>query len=558
MATPIFVDSGRSVDTGSGVLADFSDAKRTINAAVDAVDDGGTIVLRDSRVHILSAVKGVSKSITILSEAEYIGSTPMSESVPLDDWPCIVNGLGAPYYLVCNTARTLIVRGIRWTNFGNRPFYKRGTGNVSIIRCAMDGNTTDGSLGSTGAGFYCCNYNADVPGVITIENSIFKNNHTPTIGAGVGITHATTVNITDSVFEDNLCTYTAGATGGAGCHIGNQTAGLTTVATVSRCAFRRNLAGSPTGANYANGGGLRFRGETNATTPVTGTVLDCEFTENQAEYGGGCYYGGYAAGTVRRSKFIRNSADYDGGGFYRGGALHTDMDYCEFTENQAHNPNGVDGGGGAIFVLGGSGKIDCNNTTFRNNTSTGYGDSAYCREVDDPNLTVKSNFVNCVFIGSPGGRAHIYGHNGNAVDIIDHCQIALSDISDAGAIVTNRHDAGSSAIGVSISGLHGDTDPAVDVNGNIVCFEPPDIGATQSQDRVITEDDYSPTGTSVRRGAHITIRANGDIDLSGLSETSGMIRVDFVGYIRSLTHLPGITVQRQSTLKGGGPAMLIL
>ena len=96
------------------------------------------------------------------------------------------------------------------------------------------------------------------------------------------------------------------------------------------------------------------------------------------------------------------------------------MDYCEFTENQAHNPNGVDGGGGAIFVLGGSGKIDCNNTTFRNNTSTRYGDSVYCREVDDPNLTVKSNFVNCVFAGDTEGRKHIYGHNGNAVDIIDH------------------------------------------------------------------------------------------------------------------------------------------
>ncbi len=78
--------------------------------------------------------------------------------------------------------------------------------------------------------------------------------------------------------------------------------------------------------------------------------------------------------------------------------------------------------------------------------------------------------------------------------------------------------------GKIITGIHDQSDPATDLDGTEILFMPTigpyTDGATIKS---ITDDDYTPTGYEVRKGATVRIRGGGHVDMSGLSDTDGEI-----------------------------------
>nr|WP_321399345.1 hypothetical protein [uncultured Desulfobacter sp.] len=114
--------------------------------------------------------------------------------------------------------------------------------------------------------------------------------------------------------------------------------------------------------------------------------------------------------------------------------------------------------------------------------------------------------------------------------------------------------------GVVVTGVHDKADLATDIFGNPVYYTP-SIGLheVQGPNLTVNENDYTPTGWSIRKGAHVTVRGDGDVDFSGLSETTGLIKVDLIGYIKNYTPLAGITTRKTNdTASGGGGSSLIL
>ena len=128
------------------------------------------------------------------------------------------------------------------------------------------------------------------------------------------------------------------------------------------------------------------------TEPVTLTVNNCTFTDNNANSGnGGAIYshiGGYSGTgaltlTVNNCTFTGNNATYQGGAIYNaiypysGGPLTVTMDNCTFTGNNATSY------GGAIYNYiyssQGTGALTAavNNCTFTGNNATYYGGAIY-------------------------------------------------------------------------------------------------------------------------------------------------------------------------------------
>ena len=226
------------------------------------------------------------------------------------------------------------------------------------------------------------------------------------------------------------------------------------------------------GFSYGNSGAIY------ATANLT--VLNCNFTNNYASYGGGIYINGVNASlTVKDSYFEGNTgasigssiyaslvngsfivedcrfnknSGYYAGAVYASGALNKAiMKNCNFTDNKATGING-----GALYI--------CNpilgiieNCNFYNNQANGYGGAGFfsCDSNLKCNLTIrKSNFINntasvkyagalvlnvnttiedCNFINnsaSTQGGALYFEKNGNVKD----CYFAGNDANTGGAI----------------------------------------------------------------------------------------------------------------------------
>lgn len=68
---------------------------------------------------------------------------------------------------------------------------------------------------------------------------------------------------------------------------------------------------------------------------------------------------------------------------------------------------------------------------------------------------------------------------------------------------------------------------------------------------VVYDDDYTPTDEDVRDGAFVNIKGGGNIDMSGLSEDAGTIKVKLSGYIKSFTGKDGVTAYKWANSGGG-------
>ena len=208
----------------------------------------------------------------------------------------------------------------------------------------------------------------------------------------------------NSIFNCEIVNCSAKSDGGAIYSIGNNS-------TLGNCIFVNCSSTSNGGAIYIsgtdpiiancnfvncsakNGGAINFNGN--------GTVIDSNFTNNHATFGGAM-----SNGTAINCTFNYNQANERGGAMMDGAAIN-----CSFNYNQAY-------GGGAIYLSGDTYIVS--NCTFNNNFGKSYGGAIMSIAING--IVSDCNFVNCYGSttddsSSMGGAIYWSGDNG----IVSNC-----------------------------------------------------------------------------------------------------------------------------------------
>ncbi len=335
----------------------------TIQAAVDACDDGDIVVLADG------TYSGPGNTDC---EVPLVTITIRSASGPA---ACTIDGAGSALnFRIGASGVSHVLEGITFRNYGtslapqeavsatyaviqdcrfvNNEAIRGGGVNctsTTISECTFEGNTAHeqgGALHAYSSDIYACT---------------FEGNTAPTGGAAW--VHQS--NISQSTFTDNSATVSCGALDAD-------------EATVSACSFVSNSA-----PNFGALCGYRV------------DVTDCTLTDNIAtEFGKG--QGGAATvseGYFRGCRFLRNNG-WDGGAVWTG--VDSSIYGCRFEDNQSL------GRGGALLLKGPG---DVVNSIFTGNTAEYYGGAVYYRG-DTPHT-----FAHCLVIAnvSAGGGGGIYG-----------------------------------------------------------------------------------------------------------------------------------------------------
>ena len=161
---------------------------------------------------------------------------------------------------------------------------------------------------------------------------------------------------------------------------------FSTSGTVTNCNFTNNTASG-------GGGAIRM---------YSGTVSNCNFTDNSADRGGAVYF--QSTGTVTNCNFTDNTASRNGGAvyFYSSGNVTN----CNFVNNSA---TGEDSWGGAIRMYSGT----VSNCNFTNNSAR-YGGAVYFY---DEGSVSNCNFTNnkATGTGDYDGGGAVYFHDGGSV-----------------------------------------------------------------------------------------------------------------------------------------------
>ncbi len=208
-------------------------------------------------------------------------------------------------------------------------------------------------------------------GTLVVSGSTFTNNGQ--LGSNGAITGEGSITITDSTFSQNS------GDGGGAIHCEN------TVLTVTGSTFSGNNAGS--------GGAIESQGG-----PTT--VTDCIFGANSAMEGGAIFNGSTNGFTIINSTFYGNSADADG----RGGAIVNDRFSAMTVMNTTLFANSAGNAGGAIANGGTLSVIDC---TLLSNAAAASGSNPGGGAIDNEGmLTVtRSTFSSNKTEGDDGGGA---------------------------------------------------------------------------------------------------------------------------------------------------------
>jgi predicted outer membrane repeat protein len=199
-------------------------------------------------------------------------------------------------------------------------------------------------------------------GVLTITNSIFKNNHV--YNGGGGAVHAvdTTMTITDTLFENN--SGSKPGLGGAVFADGIQPGAVSGALVFQRVDFINNNAQGQGGAVFTY---LR------PNQPGSIVVFeDVNFINNHVTYDdkGDAFGGGLRHGNgimlMDGVLFSGNSAQRQGGGIFIGEASNVKLNNATLTGNSAMSTDGKDGLGGGISI-GIQSTIVINNSTIAYN-----------------------------------------------------------------------------------------------------------------------------------------------------------------------------------------------
>ncbi|WP_298502701.1 Ig-like domain repeat protein [uncultured Methanobrevibacter sp.] len=162
-------------------------------------------------------------------------------------------------------------------------------------------------------------------------------------------------------------------------------------------------------ANYVGDGGAIYF----SSSATSGTVSNCNFTDNTASSrGGAVYFDG--TGTVSNCNFTDNTASSGGGAVYfldQGTVTN-----CNFTGNT------VSGDGGAIWMYSGS----VENCNFTGNTVTGDGGAVYFHNT--------GNVTNCNFVNN-SASTHGGAVNFNGMGDVSNCNFTDNSASTHGGAI---------------------------------------------------------------------------------------------------------------------------
>lgn len=313
----------------------FSDIQNLINRA----REGDTITLDGTYIGSGTPIT-INKALTIKSTT---GAT-------LDG-----KGLSNIFKITVNKVNLenlIFKNGLSTDNGG--AIYWQGYNGV-ITNCVFENNAAD-----CGGAIYIVD---SVPGstnsYLKISGSKFIAN-SGNIGGAIYQNGVTVLNVTNSVFENNIANLTAGAiyaeckAAVEGGIINYRYVNLV----VDYCNFTGNKALEINGgaiatdiyapvivtnsrfvSNYANAsGGAIFTNERNSTLKINNT----KFIENSANYGGAIH--SLSEIDVHYAEFIRNTAVYDGGAILEGVNITVIM-YSNFTDNQAQRGSAIRSGG---------------------------------------------------------------------------------------------------------------------------------------------------------------------------------------------------------------------
>ncbi|RZN48544.1 hypothetical protein EF808_02885 [archaeon] len=316
------------------------DDTAAIHAAIDDIDEGGTIYFEGGTFYANIVINDPGKSFSLVGAGagstildgedngsilriEYTGDcavtvegfTITNGSGTIDnDYSFNMNGGGIYIY----QSKAVVSNCIfieNYTNSYGGGLYSHES-DVALNNCTFEDNTA----GSYGGGI-----DIDYSSTI-VNNCTFLNNDSGDYAGGMDIYYSKAT-VTNSTFENNYADY------GGGVYVygmyENTTEGAIDTSLASSSGKRRD-----TGSVYP-------LGEVLGTNSDAGSVFtDCTFKENDAEYGGGMYNDYEAIISIATCTFEENSAYYNGGGIENYDTYSVNIDNCLFTGNYTESGNG--------------------------------------------------------------------------------------------------------------------------------------------------------------------------------------------------------------------------
>jgi hypothetical protein len=341
----IYVNGSSGNDLWDGYsskwLSGTNGPKATIKNATTMVKSGGTVRIAKGTYYEHNI--NIEKNLNIIGENQQ---------------DTIINGantaqIGQIFFIKSGVNVTIInlsfTKGI--TAFGGG-IYNQGNLTLKNITCMN--NTINGN-GKTGISSGGTIYN-DLCGNLTIKDCTFTNNslNNPISSLGGAIINYGTLNVSNSVFINNIA---IGATCGGGGAICNMVGNLT----VAKCKFTNNKATTGTNGNDSGGGAIY-----NAQGIVV--ITDSNFNYNTVsgtyghDNGGGAianYY--YGSLSVNNSTFTNNKAV--GANFYGGAIFNSYFATSRIHFNRFYGNLGFNGSAINCF----SGSVNAENNWWGDN-----------------------------------------------------------------------------------------------------------------------------------------------------------------------------------------------
>lgn len=312
--------------------------------------------------------------------SSYISGVPITKSnVIIDGQGYTIDGKNsARIFQIASTYQNITFRNINFVNG-----YSTGSGGainaqttINIINCTFDSNSVSST--STGGGAVYIKSRED--SLVTIADSIFRNNTANVFGGAIQIAsptnyqHGYDVNIENCTFADNSVSTDVNERGGGAIIINKYVR-----VNITSSKFVNNSA--PT----SEGGSIRYSG------PLT--IRDSEFYSNHAIHGGALCFGQGELLKIYNSVFENNYATSEGGAIKSrdyemenvnftnntagtfGGAILSRSGVSSLTNANFDSNTAVDGG--AVYLHRDLSRLTVSNSLFTNNNATNNGGAVY-------------------------------------------------------------------------------------------------------------------------------------------------------------------------------------
>jgi hypothetical protein len=239
----------------------------------------------------------------------------------------------------------------------------------------------------------------------------------PVIGGGISTDYTTpansaTLNLSDCVIQGNHCDAQGDGGGGGGLALGGNFSLTRTSIVDNDCS--------------TIGGGIC--GIALSATGLSGSITDCDISNNRANFGGGCFTHENNI-EFTHCTLSNNRSNSGGGAIAESDATNSVYRDCFFRDNAADVTGGGTGGAAIYYSFATTaGRMALNSCTFENNSSIGDGTSIAIYNTNN----LQFNADHCQFLHCHGGGTAIkaYATHSNQLTFED-CNF---DENDDGAI----------------------------------------------------------------------------------------------------------------------------